>query len=59
MYNELQNEIIHIITTKIPKIIYKSIYLEVQKIQNIQWLDMMTHFEINIQKLLQKDVKLN
>jgi len=52
------NETFYNISTVISKKIFKSIYLNVQKSQNIQWLEKMNHFDKQIQSILQRNVIL-
>ena len=47
------------ISSVISKKIFKSIYLNVQKTQNIQWLEKMSHFDKQIQGILQRNVYMN
>jgi len=52
------DETFYRISTVISKKIFKSIYLYIQKLQNIQWLEKMSHFDKQIQSILQRNVIL-
>ncbi|OUM67136.1 hypothetical protein PIROE2DRAFT_5518 [Piromyces sp. E2] len=54
-YEKTMDEIFYNISTVISKKIFKSIYLNVQKSQNIQWLEKMNHFDKQIQSILQRN----
>lgn len=51
-------EILYNISNVISKKMFKIIYLDVQKTQNIQWLERMSNFDKQIQGILQRNVNI-